>query len=57
LRAGWSNDKWRVFAEIKDLCDEAYVATHGVRDRAAPDPAILNPGEPWSAHFGARAQF
>lgn len=57
LRAGWSNDKWRVFAEIKNLRDEAYVASHGVRDRAAPDAALLNPGEPLSAYFGVQAQF
>jgi iron complex outermembrane receptor protein len=57
LRAGWSNDRWHAFGELRNLTDEEYVATHGVRDRAAPDAAILNPGEPSSFFFGVQARF
>ncbi|HSG64853.1 MAG TPA: hypothetical protein VLD39_07625 [Gammaproteobacteria bacterium] len=34
------------------MLDEAYVATHTVRNLAAPDDAILNPGEPASIYIG-----
>ena len=57
LRAGWSNDRWHAFGELRNLTDEEYVATHGVRDTAAPDAAILNPGEPSSVFFGVQARF
>ena len=57
LRAGWSNDKWHVFGEIKNAGDQSYVATHSVLDAAAPDARILSPGEPRSAYFGISARF
>jgi iron complex outermembrane receptor protein len=57
LRAGWSSDRWHVFGELTNATDERYVSTLSVRDRAAPDAAILNPGAPQSAYFGVQAQF
>lgn len=57
LRAGWSGERWRVFAEAVNLTDERYVATLGVRDRVAPDAEILNPGTPRSYYVGIEGRF
>jgi iron complex outermembrane receptor protein len=57
LRAGWSDDRWSVYADLRNVLDEAYVANHSVRNIAAPDEAILNPGEPASAYFGISRRF
>lgn len=57
LRAGWSDARWRVFGEIRNAADELYVASHGVLEAAAPDAAILYPGEPRSAYFGVQLRF
>jgi iron complex outermembrane receptor protein len=57
LRAGWSDDRWTVYADLRNLSDERYVANHSVRNIATPDDAILNPGEPLSAYFGVQRQF
>lgn len=54
LRAGWSGEAWSVHGEIRNLLDEDYVATHGVRDIAARNAAILYPGAPLSAYVGFR---
>ena len=57
LRAGWANDRWRVFGEFRNARDERYVATHNVVERGAADAAMLNPGEPRSMYFGVQARF
>jgi iron complex outermembrane receptor protein len=61
LRAGLASAKWRLFAEVKNLADKEYVASHGVRDSlpggADSNVAILNPGEPLSAYAGVEWQF
>jgi iron complex outermembrane receptor protein len=57
LRAGWGNAKWRVFADLRNLGDEDYIASHGVRDVASSDDAILNPGEPRSLYVGFQGRF
>jgi iron complex outermembrane receptor protein len=57
LRAGWSNDRLRVFAELHNLGDEEYVGSHSVRNVAHESDAILNPGEPLSAYVGVSMQF
>ena len=57
LRAGWSDDRWAVYADLRNVLDEAYVANHSVRNIAGPDVAILNPGEPASAYFGISRRF
>ena len=57
LRAGWANDKWRVFGELRNAGDERYIATHNVVGVGDSNAAILNPGEPRSVYFGMQAQF
>jgi iron complex outermembrane receptor protein len=57
LRAGYSGGRWELFAELRNLLDESYVATVGVLDQAPPDAPILYPGAPRSAYFGARVAF
>jgi iron complex outermembrane receptor protein len=57
LRAGYTTDKWEIFAEARNLRDEEYVAAVVIKDVAAPDSAMLHPGMPRSYFFGARYQF
>lgn len=57
LRGGWSGDRWQAFAELRNLGDRTYVATHSVRASASSNDAILNPGEPRSAYVGFRVRF
>lgn len=52
LKAGWESKSLRVFAEIRNLFDRDYIATHSVQANAASDAAILFPGEPRSAYVG-----
>lgn len=52
MRGGYSKDRWRVFADIRNVADKDYVAYHSVRDVAAADTALLYRGEPLSAYFG-----
>ncbi len=54
MRAGWANERWRVYAEFRNLEDEEYVVSHSVRNVAATSDRILNPGEPRSAYFGVQ---
>jgi iron complex outermembrane receptor protein len=55
LRAGWSNRRLRWFAELRNLRGASYIASHGVRNAAPADAALLNPGEPRSVYFGFQA--
>jgi iron complex outermembrane receptor protein len=57
LRAGWTGERWQVFAEAVNLADEKYVATVGVRDIAAATDDILNPGAPRSFYVGLQGRF
>lgn len=57
LRGGYQARRWEVFAELRNLTDEDYIATVGVRDRAAADADVLFPGAPLSAFVGMRASF
>jgi iron complex outermembrane receptor protein len=57
LRGGFSTGKWEVFAELRNLLDEEYVAMLNVRDRANEDAEVLFPGAPRSAYLGARVAF
>jgi iron complex outermembrane receptor protein len=52
LRAGWTQGRWRAFADIRNLADETYVVTHSVRNVATANAPILNAGEPLSVYFG-----
>lgn len=54
LRGGYTGKRWEAFVELRNLLDEDYIATVGVRDRAAADAAVLNPGLPLSAYAGVR---
>lgn len=57
LRAGIERPRWQLYGELRNLLDEHYVATLGVRDRAAADAAILQPGMPRSVYVGMRLRF
>lgn len=57
LRAGYTTDKWEIFAEARNLLDEEYVAAVVFKDVAAPDSAMLFPGMSRSYFLGALYQF
>ena len=57
LKAGWENESFRVFAEIRNLFDRDHIATHSVQSTAAADAAILYPGEPRSAYVGVEYRY
>jgi iron complex outermembrane receptor protein len=57
LRGGFSSGRWELFAELRNLLDEDYIATLIVLDTAAADAPVLMPGAPRSAYVGARVQF
>lgn len=57
LRAGYTAARWEVFAEARNLADRSHVSYFSVRDQAAPNAAILTPGEPRSLYLGARLKF
>lgn len=56
FRAGWDSNTWRVYAEFRNVLEAHYIATIGVRDVAANDAEILNPGEPRAAFVGVQAR-
>ncbi|MEO6103287.1 MAG: hypothetical protein ABIP44_06575, partial [Pseudoxanthomonas sp.] len=57
LRAVWEGDHWQVFGEVRNVLDKSYVGALSVRDQAAADAEILQPGGPRSVHAGIRYQF
>lgn len=57
LRAGLARKRWEVYGEVRNLADKDYIALFSVKDVAAPDAAILSPGEPRSVYVGARLRF
>jgi iron complex outermembrane receptor protein len=57
LRAGLERERWELFGEIRNLFDEAYVATLAVRNSAGADAALLQAGEPRSVYVGVRLRF
>lgn len=52
LKSGWSNQNFKVFAEVRNLFERDYIASHSVRAVAAETDAILSPGAPLSAYVG-----
>ena len=56
-RAGFTSDRWEIFAEARNLLDRRYVATVVVQDVVTPGAQILYPGAPRAVYFGARYQF
>ncbi|MEZ5485249.1 MAG: TonB-dependent receptor [Lysobacteraceae bacterium] len=57
LRAGWSSGQWELFAEARNLTDRTWIGNLSVRDSAAPDAAVLQPGAPRSVYAGLRYRF
>lgn len=57
LRAGIKRERWEAFVEARNLFDETYVGTVGVRDRAGEGDALLQAGAPRSVHAGVRLVF
>lgn len=57
LRTGFARDSWEVFGEIRNLTDKKYISLFSVKDVAAPNAAILTPGEPRSAYVGVKLKF
>lgn len=52
LKSGWSNQNFKIFAEVRNLFERDYIASHSVRAVASEADAILNPGAPLSAYVG-----
>ncbi len=57
LRTGLTYADWEVFGEIRNITDKEYVSLFSVRDRAAPNAAILQAGEPRSVYVGVKLEF
>ncbi len=57
LRAGFARESWEVYGEARNLGGKEYVGVFSVRDLAAPDAAILQPGEPRSLYVGLKSRF
>ncbi len=57
LRAGFSGRRFEVFAEMRNLLDEDYIATVSVLNVAGSGARVLYPGAPLSAYVGARLSF
>ena len=56
LKSGWSNQNFKVFAEVRNLFERDYIASSSVRAVASESDAILNPGAPLSAYIGIEYQ-
>lgn len=52
LKSGWSNNNFKVFAEVRNLFEKDYIASHSVRAVASETDAILSPGAPLSGYVG-----
>lgn len=57
LRTGLTRDDWEVYGEVRNFTDKEYVSLFSVRDRAAPNDAILQAGEPRSVYVGLKLKF
>jgi iron complex outermembrane receptor protein len=57
LRAGWSQQRFNVFADLVNATDERYVSVVSVQDVAAPDAEVLSAGTPRSLYFGIEGRF
>lgn len=57
LRSGFSARQWEVFAELRNVTDEDYIATFSVLNRARGNDAVYFPGAPLSAYVGTRVSF
>lgn len=58
VRAGWSNEHYKVFFEGRNLLDKNYVSSNSVVDTATPfNNQLLNPGAPVSFFGGIEVNF
>lgn len=57
LRTGIRSEKWKVFAEVKNLLDDDYIAATSARNVAFARDEILSPGEPLSVYAGMQVSF
>jgi iron complex outermembrane receptor protein len=57
VRGGYSADRWELFAELRNLTDEEYIATVNVLNVADANARVLYPGAPRSAYAGVRFRF
>jgi iron complex outermembrane receptor protein len=57
LRAGWTQERWNVFADLVNATDKRYVSVISVQDIAAADAEVLNPGSPRSLYVGIQGRF
>jgi iron complex outermembrane receptor protein len=57
LRGGLVRKDWEMYAELRNLGDEEYIARHSVQALAASDADILSPGEPRSVYVGVRLRY
>ena len=57
LRGGYTAERWELFAELRNLTDEEYIATVNVLNQASANARVLYPGAPRSAYAGVRLRF
>lgn len=57
FRLGLATEQWEWYAELRNLTGKKYVSLFSVKDRAAPEAAILQAGEPRSVYVGAKVRF
>jgi iron complex outermembrane receptor protein len=57
VRAGWTQERWNVFADLVNATDKRYVSVVSVRDLAAAGDAVRNPGSPRSLYVGVQSRF
>lgn len=57
VRGGWSGNNWNVYADVRNILDEDYVAYSVVRDVAQDDAELLYPGAPRSVYIGVERRF
>ncbi len=57
LRAGYHKNHWQAWLEFKNLNDKSHVASHGVKDIASVNDALLQTGLPRSLFAGIKLNF
>ena len=50
------NDRFSLFADVRNLFDETYASSTLIADRARPDQAAFLPGDGRAAYFGVRVR-
>lgn len=57
VRAGWSNEHYKVFFEGRNLLDKNYVTSNSVVDNGTANSQVLNSGAPVSFFGGVEVNF